>query len=311
MQGGHPARPVVGVGALIEQEAGELGPARDDRERQDVRAVAPGRVDVDPGRDEGAAYRDVAVAGREHQRREAGGGLEGGVRAPCEQQAHDVVMGRREPPHQRGAPGLGGDRVHVGAVVEERPDDRGVTGARGGHQGRQPARPGRAGVGAALQQPLDHRGAGVLGRPLQRRHPVVVGRVGVRSRLQEPLGEGEVVPVRGPDQGRGAVGAARVHVSALGEPRLDRARILRRHRVDQTQVLPRGVGRRAGDNGQGHQADDDGAHSCLLRFVPVRGNHAPYYAVRPPRAARPPPGLAAIRPQPGRTSPASRRRPCE
>ena len=118
-------------------------------------------------------------------------------------------------PHQRrlALPRFG--RVDVGAARDQRPDDVGAAGARGGHQHGFAVRPDRVRVGAGLEQRPRIGGVAVGGRERQRRDAVAIrGARRSRRRARSSCTVSSVVAADGPVQRRHAVGFGGVDVRA-------------------------------------------------------------------------------------------------
>ena len=134
-----------------------------DRIRQHVRAVGAGLVHAAPAAISSLGHLDVAVARREHQRREALGRRRRTSAPPSMSVRDDLAYGRCASAHISAVAFASvGRRVDVGAARQERLDDLDVAGARRDHQRRQAARLRAVRIGAGAEQLVHHRRAGVL-----------------------------------------------------------------------------------------------------------------------------------------------------
>ena len=160
----------------------------------------------------------------------------------------DVVLRHRA--HERRLAAERLDRLHVGAVRQEQPDELHVPGLGGGHQRGFADGAGQVRVGAGLQQCVRERRAAVQRRLHERGDALVRRRVHVRAGLQQQRRGLAVVPVGGPVQRRGPIALGLVHVGALLEQDPHGGGILLLDRVRQPGVA---VGR--GEAGKREQRD--------------------------------------------------------
>ncbi len=145
-----------------------------------------------------------------------------------------VVLGRG--PHERGLslPALG--RIDLGPVRGQGLDPAGVTGARGGHQGRLAFRRCGVGIGARLQQLLDDGRAAAGGRQRKWRDPVAIRGIDLGSRLDQQRDRLQVAGLRRIVQRSGAVHLRRIHTGAALKQQPQGLAIARFNGIDHARV---------------------------------------------------------------------------
>ena len=259
VQGGVPGGGVPGVGAPLQQELGEPALVAEAGQHQRGLAVRRPIVDVGARVEQEPRVLDAAVAGREEQRRRAALGLQHGLlegvphaavhrqevtvgsrarrrrrRASSTRTASGFVLGGR--PHQRRLPVRLLAGVDVGAVVDERGQRIGGAGPRARHQRGLAHRGGRVRVGPRVEELPDHRRAPVRAGEVEGRHAVVVGGVRVGAGPEQGLDHRGVVAQDRPVQRRRPVALAGVDVDLLIEQRAHRRVVLAPGRLDQPEV---------------------------------------------------------------------------
>ena len=154
-------------------------------------------------------------------------------RAVVDQRLRHAGMRFGGGPHQRGMPaGRPGVRIH--ARRGQPPHDLDAAGARGEHEGRIARGTGGIRIGARREEQLDQRQAAVGGRQHQRRHAQVVRRAGVGAGPDQFRRQVDLVPVRRPGHGRGAVALRHVHVAAGRQQPAGGLEVPLLHRVHQS-----------------------------------------------------------------------------
>ena len=140
-----------------------------------------------------------------------------------------------------------------------------VAGARRDHQWSEAALLRGICLGARREQLGDRGFARVLAGAREGGDAVIVGRVHVRPGPQQRVDHVEVVPMRCPQQSRGAVRSRGVDVDALFQQRTDGLAVLVGSSLDEPHIA---VGGRSqtGDRQHGHQPAaskgfDSGAHN--------------------------------------------------
>jgi hypothetical protein len=187
----------VHVGAMFDEQRRELAVAAVRGDDQRARAVGRDVGRLRAGAQQDAAGFQVALTRGEQERREAAEinrrhpaalvaiaepvagvhnarphlGARLNVGAGLDERANDRGVSVRHGPHQGGLPVRELLRADVGAAADERLDHRHVAGARRGHQRRLAAGQLDVRVGARANQDFDHRRAAVLACQCQRRDP--------------------------------------------------------------------------------------------------------------------------------------------
>ena len=149
-----------------------------------------------------------------------------GMRVTDERVMNVVEMVLGDGPHERCLTFCGVRRLHRRTGRQQSLHGGNTSASCGRHERRLPVGQGGIHVGAGPQQRRDHRLAGIGGGENQRHHAVIVDGVRIGSSPKEVGRQGEVVPIRRPVEGGGAVGLRRVDRNTLFEERLDRRRRL-------------------------------------------------------------------------------------
>ena len=227
------AVPHVDVGPLVQHQPGHGVAAGGDREQERGAAVGGGDVGVGSGRDQGKCARGVPVLGREQKGTEAVAGDRVDVGAPLDEERGDGRMPAGDGPHQRRLSHARLRCVDVGLPVEQQPHQLLVAAVNRGEQRRVPAPAGGAHVGAGVEEPAGEGEVAVGAGEQQRRLPVLVHRVGFGPSLQQGGGDVGVAAERGPRQRRRSVGADRVDVRAVRDQRLHGCKVEPLHGVEE------------------------------------------------------------------------------
>ncbi len=259
----------VRIGALVDQQAGEIEMQVDDRRHQRARAVGIGPIQVGAGLGERPRRVDGALPRGIHQRRPSSSGQD---RRPRDDAVAEPELGKRRlvrlrvdvgamrdqhldgvrvifdrRPHQRGLSQHAFLRVHVGAVIEQHRHHGRVAAACGGHQNRLVFRQAGVRVRARRQQRVDDGNVAVQRRQRQRRHAVPIRRFRVRARAQQQLDRLEIVRANRPMQRRRPIGLRCIDRGGLFQQRAQRGVVPRLCGLDQRGIRRRRAGDRRSD----------------------------------------------------------------
>ena len=125
--------PAIGranVGAGIEQRAGGLGMAVGHGHHQQLVSRRQREIRIEPGRDQRARGRHIVSRDGKRERVEAALGHRFRIGANLEQRADDVGMSFGGRPHERGLPSTGLRDVHVRAMEHQLPHGLQVSSSR-------------------------------------------------------------------------------------------------------------------------------------------------------------------------------------
>ena len=269
MQRRNAAHRAVRIGPLFQQKQRELVLSVEDGQRQRMRAVGPGIVRARARGKEDLRHLDVAIARGKQQWREAFVRRGMNVGTGLKQHPDDMRMGRCHGPHQCGGSGAGRDRIHGGAVRQQRLHHLKVAGPRCNHQRRQAAGLRSIRLGSRRQQSLDNIDACVLACARQRRDTMVVGGIHVGARVEKQLHRATIVPVRCPQQRRGPVRARRVDVHTVMQQRADRLPILLRRGIHESEIGTSGR-RPGGPREQDHHRQNAEPYHSREHHTPSR-----------------------------------------